>query len=72
MVPAGQVALALSARFGKDAQPVGGGLTWRVYDAKADANGNFKLVKEDKSPAPTLVLPPARTSCMSASDWRQL
>jgi len=57
MVPAGQVALALSARFGKNAQPIGGGLTWRVYDAKADANGNFKLVKEDKSPAPTLVLP---------------
>jgi len=57
MVPAGQVALALSARFGKDAQPIGGGLTWRVYDAKADASGNFKLVKEEKSPAPTLVLP---------------
>ena len=57
MIPAGQAALALSARFGKDAPPIGGGLTWRVYDAKADANGSFKLVKEDKSPAPTLVLP---------------
>ena len=57
MVPAGQVALALSARFGKDALPIGGGLTWRVYGAKADVNGNFKLVKEDKSPTPTLVLP---------------
>ena len=56
-VPAGQVALALSARFGKDALPIGGGLTWRVYGAKADVNGNFKLVKEDKSPTPTLVLP---------------
>src|SRR6188474_1305843 len=48
-VPAGQVALALSARFGKDAQSIGGGLTWRVYNAKADTSGNFKLVKEDKS-----------------------
>jgi hypothetical protein len=57
MVPAGQVALALSARFGKDSLPIGGGLTWRVYAAKADATGNFKLVKEDKSPSPTLVLP---------------
>ena len=57
VVPAGQVALALSARFGKDAVPIGGGLTWRVYGAKADTNGNFKLVKEDKSPTPTLVLP---------------
>ena len=56
-IPVGQVALALSARFGKDAQPIGGGLTWRVYNAKADTSGNFKLVKEDKSPAPTLVLP---------------
>ena len=56
-VPPGQVALALSARFGKEALPIGGGLTWRVYGAKADTNGNFKLVKEDKSPTPTLVLP---------------
>jgi len=57
MVPAGQVALALGARFGKDAPAITGGLTWRVYSAKADAQGNYKLIKEDKSPAPTLVLP---------------
>jgi hypothetical protein len=57
VVPPGQVALALSARFGKGAVPISGGLTWRVYAAKADAGGNFKLVKEDKAPAPTLVLP---------------
>src|SRR6185503_8014748 len=38
-IPAGQVALALSARFGKDAQAIGGGLTWRVYNAKADTSG---------------------------------
>jgi hypothetical protein len=57
MVPAGQVALALSARFGRDSLPIVGGLTWRIYGAKTDQNGNFRLVKEDKSPAPTLVLP---------------
>jgi len=57
MVPAGQVALALGARFGKDAPAITGGLTWRVYSAKADAQGNYRLIKEDKSPAPTLVLP---------------
>jgi len=57
MVPAGQVALALSARFGKEAPGIGGGLTWRVYAAKAEPGGSFKLIKEDKSPAPTLVLP---------------
>ena len=56
MVPAGQVALALSARFGKDAAPIGGGLTWRVYAAKPEPGGNYKLIKEDKSPTPTLVL----------------
>jgi hypothetical protein len=57
MVPAGQVALALSARFGKNADPITGGLTWRIYAAKADAGGNFRLIKEDNTPAPTMVLP---------------
>jgi hypothetical protein len=56
--PAGQVALSLSAHFGKDAPTIGGGLTWRVYAAKAEPNGNFKLVKEDKSASPTMALPP--------------
>jgi hypothetical protein len=57
MVPAGKVALALSARFGKDAPEIDGGLTWRVYGAKADARGSYPLIKEEKTPAPTLVLP---------------
>jgi hypothetical protein len=57
MVPAGQVALSLAARFGKDAPTINGGLTWRVYAAKPNAKGNFRLVKEDKAAAPTLTLP---------------
>jgi len=57
MVPAGQVALSLSAHFGKQAPVIGGGLTWRVFAAKADPSGSFTLVKEDSNPAPTLVLP---------------
>ncbi len=57
MVPAGQVALALSARFGKESPVIHGGLTWRVYAAKPGPGGSFKLVKEDTSPSPTLVLP---------------
>jgi hypothetical protein len=57
VVPAGQAALALSARFGKTAPQIEGGLTWRVYAAKRDAAGQYQLIKEDKSPAPTLVLP---------------
>ncbi|MGH6725621.1 MAG: hypothetical protein ACREB8_03640 [Pseudolabrys sp.] len=57
MVPAGQSALALSARFGKDAGAITGGLTWRIYAGKADDKGNFKLIRQEKSPAPTMVLP---------------
>jgi len=56
-IPAGKVALSLGARFGKDSPVITGGLTWRVYAAAPDANGKFRLVKEDKLPAPTLVLP---------------
>jgi hypothetical protein len=55
--PNGQVALAVSARFGRDAPPIGGGLIWRVYSAKADATGVFRLIKEEKAAAPTFVLP---------------
>ncbi len=57
-IPAGEVALSLDARFGKSAAPISGGLTWRVYAAQPDAGGKFRLVKEDKSPAPTLALAP--------------
>lgn len=58
MVPAGQSALMLSARFGKDLPQITGGLTWRVYAAKAAPGGDFRLIKEDTSATPTLVLPP--------------
>ena len=58
MVPAGRVALALSARYGRDAPLIGGGLIWRVYAAKPDATGVFRLIKEDRAASPTLVLPP--------------
>ncbi len=56
-LPAGQVALAVSARYGRDAPAIGGGLIWRVYSAKADATGIFRLIKEEKAAAPTFVLP---------------
>jgi hypothetical protein len=47
----------LSARFGKEALPIRGGLVWRVFAGKPDADGNFRLVKEDKAASPLLVLP---------------
>src|SRR5215475_8746468 len=55
-VPAGQGALAVSARFGNDLPAIGGGLHWRVY--RTEQNGIPRLVKEDKGPAPTFVLAP--------------
>ena len=58
MVPAGHVALVVSARYGRDAPAIVGGLIWRVYTAKPDATGVFRLIKEDKAAAPTFVLPP--------------
>jgi hypothetical protein len=58
MVPAGQVALYVSARYGHDAPAIGGGLIWRVFNVKPDATGMLRLIKEDRAPSPTFVLPP--------------
>lgn len=58
MVPAGQVALSLHARFGQEAPVITGGLHWRVYSDKPEPNGGFRLLKEDRSPSPTFVMPP--------------
>jgi hypothetical protein len=58
MIPAGQVALAVSARYGREAPAISGGLVWRIYAGKADAAGVFRLLKEDKAASPTFVLPP--------------
>jgi hypothetical protein len=58
MVPAGHVALAVAARYGRDAPAISGGLIWRVYAAKADTTGVFRLIKEDRGAAPTFILPP--------------
>jgi len=58
VIPAGQAALALSARFGRDMPVVTGGLVWRVYGNKPDQTGAFRLLKEDKGASPMLTLPP--------------
>jgi hypothetical protein len=57
IVPAGHVALAVSARYGRDTPAITGGLIWRVYNAKADTTGVFRMIKEDKAASPTFVLP---------------
>jgi len=56
-VPPGYAALAVSARFGRDAPMIGGGLVWRVFAGKPDSTGALRLLKEDKTAAPTFVLP---------------
>jgi hypothetical protein len=58
LVPAGQVALTVAARYGRDAPQITGGVIWRVYASKADANGVFRLLKEDKTASPTFTLAP--------------
>jgi hypothetical protein len=58
MVPPGQIALMVSARFGRDPPPINGGLHWRIYPDKPDATGAFRLVREEKAPSPIFVLPP--------------
>jgi hypothetical protein len=56
IVPAGQTALAVSARFGRDLPAINGGLHWRIY--RTEQNGIPRIIKEDKGSSPTFVLPP--------------
>src|SRR5262249_57601866 len=58
-IPVGQVGLMLSARYGRDfAQPINANLLWRVYPTRPDQTGAFRPLREDKSPTPTIALPP--------------
>jgi hypothetical protein len=58
-LPPTQVSLALSARYGKEqAQPINGGIVWRVFPMKPDIGGVFRPLREDRSPTPTLMLAP--------------
>ena len=53
-----QAVLALSAKFGKDLPAVTGGVIWRIYADRPDPSGVFRLVREERSPTPNIVLPP--------------
>jgi hypothetical protein len=53
----GEGALQAVARFGRDAPAITAGLHWRIYSDRPDANGGFRLIKEDRSAQPTFVLP---------------
>jgi hypothetical protein len=57
-VPAGQVGLVVSARYGRDfAQPINSNLMWRIYPVRPDHTGAFRPIKEEKSATPTFALP---------------
>ncbi len=53
-----QAVLALSARYGKDLPPINGGLVWRIFSDRPDDTGTFKMIREDRSATPNVVLPP--------------
>jgi hypothetical protein len=55
--PAGQVALYLSARFGRDLPQIASALQWRIYADTPDPAGAFRLLKEERTAAPAFVLP---------------
>jgi hypothetical protein len=53
-----QGVLSLSARYGKDLPAITSGLIWRVFADRPDETGNFKMIREERSAAPNILLPP--------------
>jgi len=56
--PDGQATLSLSAVLNGASAPLTGGLRWRVFDARADADGAHALIVESNLANPTLTVPP--------------
>jgi hypothetical protein len=54
----GQGVLSLSARYGKDLPSINGGLVWRVFADRPDDAGTFKMIREDRTATPNILLPP--------------
>jgi len=54
----GQAVLSLSAKYGKDLPAITSGLMWRVFADRPNEAGTFKLIREDRSASPNIVLPP--------------
>jgi hypothetical protein len=54
----GQGVLSLSARYGKDLPSINGGLVWRIFSDRPDETGTFKMIREDRTATPNIVLPP--------------
>jgi len=58
LVPPAMGGIALAARFGRDGQPINAPLHWRIFADQPDNTGQFRVLKEDRSPGPSFVLPP--------------
>ncbi len=54
----GQTTLSLSAVLNGASNPLTGGLRWRVFDARADADGAHALIVESNLTEPTLTVQP--------------
>jgi hypothetical protein len=53
-----QVSLTLMARYGRDMPAqITSGLLWRIFPARPDPGGTFRILKEDKSASPVVALP---------------
>jgi hypothetical protein len=52
-----QATLSLTARFGHEAAQITNGLIWRIYPARPEANGTFRVIREEKMANPTVPLP---------------
>lgn len=50
--------VALTAVIVAEGQPLSGGLVWRVYDARVQDDGSYRLVTTSREPRPSVTVPP--------------
>src|SRR6516162_7796627 len=65
-VPAGQVVLAVAARYSQNSAPINAGLIWRVYAPRADSPAISGSSKKNAPPRQHSRYRRATTSCMQA------
>jgi len=54
-----QVPLTLAARFGHEVSTqITNGLLWRIFPARPDNTGTFRVLREDRTATPVVTLPP--------------
>lgn len=50
--------IALSAVIADGGQPLGSGVIWRVFDARVQDDGSYRLVSTHREPKPSVTMPP--------------